>query len=76
MFNRHKYLSGGVTIDRLVSNLLLFFVYVNVFMQNVTVFTHFLIRPIKFPNIFANAQDKIRFDSNKTTTNVTHTTTM
>lgn len=37
-------------------------------MQNVTVFTHFLIRLIIFPNIFANAQDKIRFDSHKTTT--------
>ena len=35
-------------------------------MQNVTVFTYFFIRPIKFPNIFANAQDKIRFDSHKT----------
>lgn len=42
-----------------------YFIYVNVFTQNVTVFTHFLIRPIIFRNNFANAQDKIRFDSHK-----------
>ena len=43
-----------------------YFIYVNVFTQNVTVITHFLIRPIIFRNNFANAQDKIRFDSHKT----------
>lgn len=76
MFNRHKTLSGGGNYGLFSVKFTLIFVYVNVFMQNVTVFTYFFIRPIKFPNIFANAQDKIRFDSHKTTTNVTHTTTM
>lgn len=47
-------------------------------MQNVTVFTYFFIQLIKIRHTFANAQDKIRFDSCKTTTecdsynNVTH----
>lgn len=58
MFNRHKYLSGGVTIDRLVSNLPLFFVYVNVFMQNVTVFTYFFIQLIKIRHTFATHKAK------------------
>lgn len=44
-----------------------YFIYVNVFTQNVTVITHFLIRPIIFRNNLCNAQDKIRFDSYKTT---------
>ena len=65
MFNRHKYLSGGVTIDRLVSYLPLFCLCKR-FHAKCNGFHVFFIRPIKFPNIFANAKDKIRFDSHKT----------
>lgn len=75
MFTRHKYLSEVVIMYRLVSNLPLFYLCKR-FHAKCNGFHEFFIRPIIFPNIFANAQDKIRFDSHKTTTNVTHTTTM
>ena len=35
-----------------------YFIYVNVFTQNVTVITHFLIRPIIFRNNFATHKTK------------------
>lgn len=64
MFTRHKYLSEEVTMYILVSNLPLFCLCKR-FHVKCNGFHEFLIRPIKFPNIFANAQDKIRFDSHK-----------
>lgn len=64
MFTRHKYLSEVVIMYRLVSILPLFRLCKR-FHVKCNGFHEFFIRPIIFPNIFANAQDKIRFDSHK-----------
>lgn len=58
MFNRHKTLSGGGNYGLFSVKFTLIFVYVNVYMQNVTVFTHFSIQPIKFRNTFATHKTK------------------